>query len=180
MENVTIAIVFSIVITALYAVMKYAERYYGPNPEKWDQKKFLQLIVVAFVLVVAAYYGQGVIAMPDTGLIEQAMAILGAAVFALTGIKFGVNASTTSTPTPAPEPTTTPPVTPPVTTTYHLANREWLTFDATPENKAMIIKQIDAAEALNLYTYKVTFIGGYYIIENGQLVSSAGNPSGKS
>ena len=80
--------------------------------------------------------------------------------------------------------TSTAPITAPVAAatapgTYMKANREWLTFDATPENKATILKQIDAAEALNLYTYKITFAGGYYRIENGQLVSSAGNPSGK-
>ena len=79
----------------------------------------------------------------------------------------------------APAPVSAPvaaPAAPAAPATYPKANREWLTFDATPENKASILKQIDAAEALNLYTYRVTFVGGFYVITNGQLSSSAGNP----
>lgn len=173
MENITIAIIISILITALYAVMKYAEKYYGTNPEQWDQSKFLQLIIVAVVLVVAGYYGQGIISQPDSALIEQVMAMLGAAVFALTGIKLGKNAAvavtTTPTPTPPPQPMAV----------AKKVNRDWATFDATPENKEMILKQIDAAESAGLWSFKVVFAGGYYYFENGQMIGSAGNPSGK-
>jgi len=170
MENITIAIVISIVITALYAVMKYAEKYYGTNPEAWDQTKFLQLVVVAVVLVVVGYFGQGIISQPDFSMIEQTMAMLGAAVFALTGIKLGKNAATTVTTTPTP--------TPPGAVAKKV-NREWATFDATPENKELILKQIDAAENAGLWSFKVTFTGGYYKFENGQMIEGAGNPSGK-
>lgn len=57
--------------------------------------------------------------------------------------------------------------------------KEWLTFDATPENKVLILNQIAAAEASHLVAYQIHFTGGYYNIEYGYLKGSAGNPSGK-
>jgi hypothetical protein len=179
MEQITIAVVFSILVTALYAVMKYAERYYGENPEKWDQTKFLQLVIVAFVIVIVGYLGQGVISMPDPGLIGQAMALLGGAVFTLTGIKLGKNVlKTGTTTTPPPE---LPPVIPLPERSYKMTDsvRQWLTFDATPENKEKILARIAEAESQQLDSYRIIFAGGYYDIEYGNLKGSAGNPSGK-
>lgn len=181
MEQITFAVVFSIIVTALYAVMKYAERYYGENPEKWDQTKFLQLVVVAFVIVIVGYLGQGVIAMPEPGLIGEAMALLGGAVFTLTGIKLGKNVLTTGTTKP-PAPETPPVVAAPLPgRSYKMTDsvRQWLTFDATPENKEKILARIQEAESQQLVSYRIIFVGGYYDIEYGNLKGSAGNPSGK-
>ena len=58
------------------------------------------------------------------------------------------------------------------------STREWLTFDATPENKAKIVSQIEAAENEHKVSYQIVFDGGYYNIEYGLLKGSAGNPSG--
>ena len=182
MEQITIAVVFSILVTALYAVMKYAERYYGENPEKWDQTKFLQLVIVAFVIVIVGYLGQGVIPMPDPGLIGQAMVLLGGAVFTLTGIKLGKNVLTTGTTTTPPAPETPPVVPVPLPgRSYKMTDsvRQWLTFDATPENKEKILARIAEAESQQLDSYRIIFAGGYYDIEYGNLKGSAGNPSGK-
>ena len=59
------------------------------------------------------------------------------------------------------------------------STKVWCTFDATPENKASILQQIDAAEAQHQTQYQVIFKGGYYNIEYGLLKGGAGNPSGK-
>lgn len=56
------------------------------------------------------------------------------------------------------------------------ATKRWLTFDATPENKASILAQIEAAENEHKVSYQIVFDGGYYNIEYGLLKSSAGNP----
>lgn len=56
------------------------------------------------------------------------------------------------------------------------ATRRWLTFDATPENKASILSQIEAAENEHKVAYQIVFDGGYYNIEYGLLKGSAGNP----
>lgn len=56
---------------------------------------------------------------------------------------------------------------------------DWCLFDATPDNKQLIISQINAAEAQHLTSYQVRFQGGFYIIEYGLLKGGAGNPSGK-
>ena len=58
------------------------------------------------------------------------------------------------------------------------ATKEWLTFDATAENKAKILAQIDAAEKDHLVKYQIDFAGGYYLIEYGLQYGGAGNPSG--
>jgi hypothetical protein len=55
----------------------------------------------------------------------------------------------------------------------------YCTFDATPENRELIIEQIKDAEASQLTHYQVHFNGGYYIIDYGLLMGGAGNPSGK-
>jgi len=55
----------------------------------------------------------------------------------------------------------------------------WLTFDATPENKEMIIEQVKDAEMNHETHYQIHFKGGYYIIDYGLLMGGAGNPSGK-
>jgi hypothetical protein len=59
------------------------------------------------------------------------------------------------------------------------ATIQWLTFDATPENKASILSQIAAAEAQHLATYRINFSGGYSDIEYGLVKGGSGNPSGK-
>jgi hypothetical protein len=55
----------------------------------------------------------------------------------------------------------------------------WLTFDATPENKKIILDQIALHESLKETEYLIQFDGGYYQIEYGLLKGSSGNPSGK-
>jgi len=55
----------------------------------------------------------------------------------------------------------------------------WLTFDASPENKKVILEQIALHESLRETEYIITFAGGYYQIEYGLLKGSSGNPSGK-
>jgi hypothetical protein len=59
------------------------------------------------------------------------------------------------------------------------ATKAWLVSDATPENKAAILKQIAAAEAAGLNRYTITFPTGYYLIENGIQYGAAGNAAGK-
>lgn len=56
------------------------------------------------------------------------------------------------------------------------STKQWLTFDATPENKASILSQIEAAENEHLVEYQIVFNGGYYNIEYGLLKGAAGNP----
>ena len=59
------------------------------------------------------------------------------------------------------------------------STKQWCTFDASAKNKALILAQIEQAEAEKLTHYQVSFDGGYYIIEFGLLMGGAGNPSGK-
>jgi hypothetical protein len=59
------------------------------------------------------------------------------------------------------------------------ATLDWCLFDATPDNKALIMQQINTAEAQHLTHYQVRFQGGFYEIEYGLLKGGAGNPSGK-
>ena len=56
------------------------------------------------------------------------------------------------------------------------STKRWLTFDATPDNKAKILQQIEAAENEHKVSYQIVFDGGYYNIEYGLLKGSAGNP----
>jgi uncharacterized membrane protein YraQ (UPF0718 family) len=56
------------------------------------------------------------------------------------------------------------------------STKRWLTFDATSENKATILSQIEAAENEHKVEYQIVFDGGYYNIEYGLLKGSAGNP----
>ena len=55
----------------------------------------------------------------------------------------------------------------------------WLTFDATPENKKLIVDQVKEAEMQGLTKYRINFIGGYYDIEWGLQYGGSGNPGGK-
>ena len=57
------------------------------------------------------------------------------------------------------------------------STKQWLTFDATPENKASILFQIEQAENEHLVEYQIVFDGGYYNIEYGLLKGSSGNPN---
>jgi len=59
------------------------------------------------------------------------------------------------------------------------ATRQWITFDATPENREIILAQVKDAEAQMLTHYQIHFNGGYYVIDYGLLMGGAGNPSGK-
>ena len=59
------------------------------------------------------------------------------------------------------------------------ATKKWCTFDASQENKDLILKRIDAAETQHLTHYQIDFAGGYYIIDFGLLMGGSGNPSGK-
>jgi hypothetical protein len=65
------------------------------------------------------------------------------------------------------------------TWTMDAATLDWLIFDATPENKALIIQQINDAENQKLTSYQIRYAGGFYQIEYGLLKGGAGNPSGK-
>lgn len=58
------------------------------------------------------------------------------------------------------------------------STKRYCTFDASPENRATILKQIDEAEAEMRTHYTIGFEGGYYIIDYGLLMGGAGNPSG--
>jgi Tfp pilus assembly major pilin PilA len=58
------------------------------------------------------------------------------------------------------------------------STKQWITFDATPENKAAILAQVDAAEAEHKTKYQINFTGGYYLIEYGLQYGGSGNPSG--
>lgn len=55
----------------------------------------------------------------------------------------------------------------------------WITFDATPENKAIIVKAVQDAEAAMLTHYTIGYNGGYYEIDYGLLKGGGGNPAGK-
>lgn len=57
------------------------------------------------------------------------------------------------------------------------STKQWLTFDATTENKASILSQIEGAENEHLVSYQIVFDGGYYNIEYGLLKGSSGNPN---
>jgi len=61
--------------------------------------------------------------------------------------------------------------------TWHMteATKRWLTFDCPIESKALILDQIQKAEAANVAIYRVYYHGGYYDIEYGALVGDAGN-----
>lgn len=59
------------------------------------------------------------------------------------------------------------------------STKQWLTFDATPENRTLILSQIAAAEGNHLTSYQINFAGGYYLIEYGLQYGGKGNPSGK-
>lgn len=59
------------------------------------------------------------------------------------------------------------------------STKRWLTFDANEANLVKILKQIEDAEAQHLVRYQIQFEGGFYNIEYGLLIGSAGNPSGK-
>jgi len=54
----------------------------------------------------------------------------------------------------------------------------WITFDATPENKVLIFKQVKDAEEQGLTRYRINYTGGYYDIEYGLQYGGSGNPSG--
>ena len=49
--------------------------------------------------------------------------------------------------------------------------------DATPTNRARILSQINNAEAQYLTHYRINFVGGYYVIDYGLIMSGVGNPS---
>jgi len=80
--------------------------------------------------------------------------------------------ATVSVSTPAPATTTTRP--------YKMTDsvKAWLTFDATADNKALILAQIQAAEDAGQTHYTINYTGGYYTIDYGNLIGSGGNPSG--
>jgi len=59
------------------------------------------------------------------------------------------------------------------------ATKQWITFDATPENKIKILAQVDAAEKEHKTKYQIDFDGGYYLIEYGLQYGGSGNPSGR-
>ena len=61
--------------------------------------------------------------------------------------------------------------------TWHMSEaiKRWLTFECPIESKALILDQIQKAEAANVAIYRVYYHGGYYDIEYGALVGDSGN-----
>ena len=79
-------------------------------------------------------------------------------------------------PAPVPAPAIVTPAQPQYRYLMTDSVKQWLTFDATPENKLIILAQIDRAESQKLYHYHIVFDGGEYEIEGGNLKGSSGNP----
>lgn len=134
----------------------------------------LTTAVTAIVTVIAVYFG--LTAEQTTQVIAAVIAIAGA-VFAWwearqkTTIVQAFTADTPAANTPAVVATL-----PERSWKMSDSTKRWLTFDATPENKASILEQITKAEADRLTHYFIRFAGGYYEIEYGLLKGSAGNP----
>jgi hypothetical protein len=57
--------------------------------------------------------------------------------------------------------------------------KQFLIFDATPENRALILQQVHDAEFQYKTAYRITFNGGWNDIEYGLIKAGQGNPSGK-
>jgi Zn-dependent protease with chaperone function len=184
LQLVTLILTFIGVLVIGFA--KYYERKVTAG-ETWSDAKFGGFFLVALIVMVFEYFATGGMAFPGEETITPILAVL-TPIFGLFGATYStligarlVNKKVlqpviVSIKTPAVPETPAQPIPAPVP---RPVDRDWLTFDATPENKVIILKQVDAAESAGLWTYRVTFTGGYYVIENGQLISSAGNPSGK-
>jgi len=56
------------------------------------------------------------------------------------------------------------------------STKRFLTFDASPKNKEIILAAVDEAEEMRQTHYTIGFDGGYYIIDYGLLMGGAGNP----
>ncbi len=54
--------------------------------------------------------------------------------------------------------------------------RHNLVMDASPANKALILAQVEAAEATFKTHYRVNFNGGFFIIDYGLILSAVGDP----
>lgn len=195
---VDVALVGTLFLLGLYGAFKFAEQTWGADPTKWDYVKYLQIFAAAILVSVVMYFSTGVLGAATIEQITSALALLGGSVLTILGWKTAKNVATTGTivnpevvkPAAATAVeqaetvtvSTPPPAEAPVAQPYKKMSdttRQWLTFDATPENKEKILKQIEAAEAAQLYAYQITFDGGYYNIVGGILNGSAGNPSGK-
>jgi hypothetical protein len=55
--------------------------------------------------------------------------------------------------------------------------KEYITSDATPTNKARILAQVAAHEMNGDTHYRINFVGGYYVVDYGLVMSGVGNPS---
>lgn len=178
----------------IYVTAMYLYRRISAG-EQFSAEKYALTFGYVALLALAAYVTTGFI--PDFGQIlitvEQGIPEGAALLTLLTSFVLGLlqklfqwqSGKPKPIPIPVPEPVNAPTVIPPQTPLPERpykcseATRQWATFDATPENKVKILAQIDAAEVQKLYRYQVSFDGGFYVIEGGQIVSSAGNPSGK-
>lgn len=164
--------------------------------EAFSAQKFALTFGYVSLLAISAYVVTGAIPevaeiilalgedVPDPATVFTALAGLliaiyqqgGKIVAQIKGTPQATQEPVASTPTPDP---VVIPTDPAAYKKVDDATLRWLTFDATPENKAAIIAQVEAAEKQQLNPYMVRFDGGFYVIKDGILTSSAGNPSGK-
>lgn len=134
----------------------------------------LTTAVTAIVTVIALYFG--LTAEQTTQVIAAVLAIVGA-VYAWYMNRQKTTFIQAMTPdTPAANNPAVVATLPERTWKMSDSTKRWLTFDATPDNKRVILQQIDNAEAEHLTHYFIRFSGGYYEIEYGLLKGSGGNP----
>lgn len=186
MEPITmITLIVTFVGALAIGYAKFYERKISSG-ETWSDQKFGMFFLVALALMVMTYFLTGGTAFPEEEtlnavymLIEPIAALFGLTVATITGgriLKQKVVAPVVAQPTVVATPVA------PVEQTYKKmtdSTKQWLTFDATPENKSKILEQIASAEEKQLYTYQIVFDGGFYNITGGILSGAAGNPAGK-
>jgi hypothetical protein len=132
-------------------------------------------IITALVALVGGYFA--LTATQETQIIAGGVALAGAAIayFQKTQTTAIISAMT---------PGTAVALTPALaaslpTTSWKMsdATKEWLTFDATPNNKARMLSEIAAAEAANLVEYRINYIGGYTEVKYGLIEADVGSAS---
>jgi hypothetical protein len=143
----------------------------------------IQTIISAIIAMIGGYFALS--ATQESNLIAGIMVVAGAILSWVQTKNVSVTASTATAQVQALTPGTPQASNPAIVSTlpprsYLMsdATKQWITFDATPENKATILAQVASAEAQHLTQYQITFDGGYYLIQYGLQYGGAGNPSG--